>query len=467
MSTDCPMQYVRNFPLPNKLSYERPTWLKPVTVIYSNKTFPKPRQLLKLPKYSKATSQEPYKQQESQYLPEGVFFVEGVKNSALYDTRVGKVYALNASATKQLKQSKLNLDFLGEVECIKVPKQAKEKSRFIWFEITNRCNLRCSHCYIGNQYPVQPKSKKMKYLDWLKAIDESRKLGFNKAQFIGGEPLLYSDSGKNIFDLMMYAKEAGFEYIEIFTNAQYITAEVADKLKELGVCVATSLYSVDNKVHDSVTGVKGSCRRTKYAIKLLTNRDIQLRVAVVLMSINEGTIPQTMQYLRELGIECRNPDPVRPTGSGKDGKLVPSKEALEKYYYFDEPRFSTSLEEFFQNSTSNVCLGRRMVLKEGGEVLPCVFARDTVLGNFKKNSLEEILNGKEAETIKSLTKDRVYVCQDCEFRYACHDCRPLSLAVYGNIHAPNPRCTYNPYTGTWGEGHWIKRSDYYTFVDIT
>lgn len=45
--------------------------------------------------------------------------------------------------------------------------------------------------------------------------------------------------------------------------------------------------------------------------------------------------------------------PVRPTGSGKDGKLVPSKEALEKYYYFDEPRFSTSLEEFFQNSTSN------------------------------------------------------------------------------------------------------------------
>ena len=82
MSTDCPMQYVRNFQLPNKLSYERPTWLKPVTVVYSNKTFPKPSKLLKLPKYSKATSQESYKQQESPYLPEGVFFVEGVKNSA-------------------------------------------------------------------------------------------------------------------------------------------------------------------------------------------------------------------------------------------------------------------------------------------------------------------------------------------------------------------------------------------------
>ena len=91
----------------------------------------------------------------------------------------------------------------------------------------------------------------MKYLDWLKAIDESRKLGFNKAQFIGGEPLLYSDSGKSIFDLMMYAKEAGFEYIEIFTNAQYITAEVADKLKELGVCVATSLYSVGQNMQSN------------------------------------------------------------------------------------------------------------------------------------------------------------------------------------------------------------------------
>ena len=41
------------------------------------------------------------------------------------------------------------------------------------------------------------------------------------------------------------------------------------------------------------------------------------------------------------------------------------------------------------------------------------------------------------------------VCKDCEFRYCCHDCRPLAEGVAGNKKAKYPRCCYNPYDGEW------------------
>ena len=66
--------------------------------------------------------------------------------------------------------------------------------------------------------------------------------------------------------------------------------------------------------------------------------------------------------------------------------------------------------------------------------------------------------GQKLETIWRSTKDNVLVCQDCEYRYVCFDCRPLSQGVNQGkgeyLTAPYPRCTYNPYTGEWAKGVW-------------
>ena len=54
--------------------------------------------------------------------------------------------------------------------------------------------------------------------------------------------------------------------------------------------------------------------------------------------------------------------------------------------------------------------------------------------------------------------DNVLICRDCEYRYACFDCRPLAKASAGEtaeyLSAPPARCTYNPYTGQWAQGVW-------------
>ena len=45
------------------------------------------------------------------------------------------------------------------------------------------------------------------------------------------------------------------------------------------------------------------------------------------------------------------------------------------------------------------------------------------------------------------TKDRVAGCRHCEYRYACHDCRPDRLSE--DINAKPWYCTYNPLEGKW------------------
>lgn len=68
------------------------------------------------------------------------------------------------------------------------------------------------------------------------------------------------------------------------------------------------------------------------------------------------------------------------------------------------------------------------------------------------------INRSAQEVALGLNKDDVLVCQDCEYRYVCFDCRPISEgAACGNGDyktAPYPRCTYDPYEGVWGGGTW-------------
>ena len=81
------------------------------------------------------------------------------------------------------------------------------------------------------------------------------------------------------------------------------------------------------------------------------------------------------------------------------------------------------------------------------------------MGNLlASKELAPILRSSALRRIWSATKDQVMVCRDCEYRYVCFDCRPLSEASAGGkadyLHAPYPRCTYNPYTGEWAAGLW-------------
>ena len=87
--------------------------------------------------------------------------------------------------------------------------------------------------------------------------------------------------------------------------------------------------------------------------------------------------------------------------------------------------------------------------KKANDVLPCVFERELKYGNVRNNSLKEIMESKAANECWHLDFSKINTCKDCEFRFACKDCRPLGRSKSGDLCDKVPTCRYNPYLGVW------------------
>jgi radical SAM protein with 4Fe4S-binding SPASM domain len=114
------------------------------------------------------------------------------------------------------------------------------------------------------------------------------------------------------------------------------------------------------------------------------------------------------------------------------------------------PDFCVDKELYVKSQHWNNCWFGKAAITSEGEVMPCVFARDQVAGNLNENSLQFIVENSLSQYWK-LTRDKISVCRDCEYRYICKDCRPWAYGYSGDLHAKSPTCTYDPYTGEWGE----------------
>ena len=149
---------------------------------------------------------------------------------------------------------------------------------FMWLEVTNRCNLQCSHCYAGSS-PHEPESYGLELPDWLQLLSDARALGCRQVQFIGGEPLLYS----GLPALLRHARLLDYETIEVFTNATRLSDDMARLFQENGVLLATSFYSEDDCTHDTITGVRGSQTRTLRGLERAIAARIPVRVGIIEM----------------------------------------------------------------------------------------------------------------------------------------------------------------------------------------
>lgn len=405
------------------------------------------------------------------------------------DTNSGFVYSINSQACKvcthkveddQYWHTLVSMGIAGEIKRAcpqELPKSMdNDHLKFIWFEIaTNECNQRCIHCYTNSMTQnsrgdlltkefspsiAQPKPR-MLYKDWLRVIKQARELGCNACQFIGGEPLLYrGEKGETVIELAGFAKKVGYSSVEIFTNATLLTPDNILKIKEMGIKVAVSLYSDDPIIHNSVTQTPGSYAKTVNSLALLKKYGVETRVETVVMKANQESLKSTKSFIRKMGLHGRKPDLVRPNGRGEKSLIQPVGKTLIQYGFTLTPNFKASKKKIANYKSGHPCLNGKLVITEFGDILPCIFAREYIVGNYlAQNSLCEVISSSELQGIWHTTKDHVAVCQDCEYRYVCFDCRPLAeAAAQGRVDfrsAPYPRCTYNPYSGEWGNGVWI------------
>lgn len=389
------------------------------------------------------------------YFKENINYILGYKNAAIYDNIHNKVYSINEDGKKIIEkallgkrlENKIEKDYISELEKMDlithkklndtiVIKKPKPKLIYAWLEITEKCNLKCVHCYGQFGEPKIEKEKLLTTEEWKEIIKKLAQNDCKGIQLIGGEPTLH----KEFYEILKFAYEQGIERIDVFTNATLIDENSITLLKKTNAKIRVSIYGHNAEIHEKITNQKGSFEKTKNALRLLKENNIPTTVAVIIMKENE-------KYIESLGHIYSGYDVIRQSCVNDSREHSITQYETLKSRYSTKPEFYTNKTTFLMNQFYNSCWNGKIAITSTGNILPCIFARNQILGNIKTNALAELKN----EIIKSweITKDDIEICKDCEFRYCCHDCRPLAEAINGNVKSKYPRCCYNPYKGEW------------------
>ncbi len=177
-------------------------------------------------------------------------------------------------------------------------------------EITQRCNLKCTHCY--NSLALSDKearSIELTYEEHCRILDEITAAGCLWLLYTGGEIF----ARKDFLDIYTYAKQKGL-IISLFTNGTLITPKVADYLvRWRPFSIEITLYGRTRETYERVTGIPGSYERCMKGIKLLMERGLPLKLKTMAITINKHEIWEMKRFVEEdLGLEFKFDAMINP-----------------------------------------------------------------------------------------------------------------------------------------------------------
>lgn len=110
---------------------------------------------------------------------------------------------------------------------------------------------------------------------------------------------------------------------------------------------------------------------------------------------------------------------------------------------------SVNKEKVLESLTYNSCLNKKMGIDFDGNIKNCTSMKKNY-GNIQNISLSEVLKNDDFTKLWNIKKDTIKVCQDCEFRHVCTDCRAY-VEDSNDVHSKPLKCGYNPYTTEWSD----------------
>lgn len=166
----------------------------------------------------------------------------------------------------------------------------------ISWNVTQKCNLYCRHCYRGSG-PDNDTGDELTTQEGKKLLSDMKKSDLGVIVFSGGEPLLRAD----IFELIEHACSLGIIPL-MGSNGTLITPQIAEKLKKSGLnAIAISIDSMNEEVHDEFRGKKGALRAAMEGIKNSIDAGIRVQVNTTISRYNLDDIDEILKYANGIG----------------------------------------------------------------------------------------------------------------------------------------------------------------------
>lgn len=276
----------------------------------------------------------------------------------------------------------------------------------LFIEVTDKCNERCIHCYADSS---PERTDFLSLTAITDTLDQALDFGTPFVQFTGGDPLIHP----NIIEIVSYAAKLPFKGIEIYTNGLLLHEKMLKKLAPYKPQLSFSIYADRPEIHDAITRLPGSWKRTLDAMKRSNAAGLKIRAGIVLMEENIECAERMPAFLHEhleMGIDQIRFDAVNQVGRGK---------AL------------TMLQGITPSHSSSSGPDRKgkLCIAANGDVYPCIFARNFKLGNIANQSLKTIFSSMQH---KKPDKNDSKRWNSCSEQLSCGDCRIIAYTLEGS-----------------------------------
>jgi len=264
--------------------------------------------------------------------------------------------------------------------------------RYLELQITDRCNLRCRHCYIGEKAPQELSVEQITEI--LKEFEEMQGL---RLMITGGEPLMHS----NFAELNNILPDFRIRKV-LFTNGLLLNK---DFLR--GLNVDEIQISIDGleKGHDSLRGA-GTFSKAVEAVRLAKETGFEVSVATMVHAKNLEDFDKMEKLFSDLEIKDWTVDV--PCISGRlesNNEFQVGPETGGKYLRYG---YGAGLHA---GETGFGCGLHLLSVTADGKVTKCTFYSDRPVG-----SINEGLRQCWEKTVPIVLKD--LTC-DCEYLETC------------------------------------------------
>ena len=303
---------------------------------------------------------------------------------------------------------------------------AKEHKLFsIALELTYRCVERCIHCYIDDA-PKFDARDELSLDEYKRVLRQAHDMGCVSLLITGGEVLVRSD----FCDIVEYATSLGF-IVDIYTTGIGLTDEIFDRLRAAKINgISVSLYSGDPKVHDAITGVRGSFEKTLKATLMFKAAGINTFVKCVAMKQNIDSLESLYDLGKRLDIYVS----VSPRViSGHDGKCSEdyslfTVDLYKKYYELNSRYVSVdataeklSRDQMLDKASCGAGINAFSIDPFGG-VHGCNTFHES-FGSVRKDSLKDIWERARHINLRNRRmRDVTPQCATCEYLEYCTVC---------------------------------------------
>lgn len=299
----------------------------------------------------------------------------------------------------------------------------------VTFELSQGCNLRCSHCYNFDRGQVsRPKSDRpaLSSAEIIRILHEIRDAGALVVAFTGGEALLHP----NLLEFVRVARSLKLA-VRLKSNGTLISRLRAAELRQAGVTdLEVSLYGATAGTHDDFTRVSGSFHKTIEGVRNARNSDITTQINFVMHHSCVDEYEAMIELAASLASAYSIGLDLTKRYDGTDDSLdlrLTRQDLLKLYRGQRRSDFAGAINH--SASVQCSCARTNAGIGYDGMVYPCIGA-PIPSGDLRRAGFAEIWrNSPTFSWIRALTLKDFKDCATCGDRPFC---QRSSGAIYAN-----------------------------------